>query len=379
MGSPNYLKNNFVKVIVIISFVIIYSYLFLYNGNLSNYSIQKQSIRIKLNFVGDIMCHLPQIEYAKINSLNYDFKPTFKYIKEYLENADLTFGNLETVIGKTKDEYKGYPYFNSPPELLEALKYAGFDVLFTSNNHSFDQGFGGLINTIDAIKKQGMISIGTYYSKKDYDSLKIISLNNIKIGLLAYTYGLNINPGKTYNFVVKIIDSILIKKEIEKLKQKKTDLILVYFHFGNEYQRKPSTYQEEIVDKTLNYGADVIVASHPHVVQRMMFVNKNHRKKFVAYSLGNFLSNQRWRYSDSGVILSIIISKDIYKNEISLDSIFVIPIWVYKGKECNKNKFLILPSDTSKLVRYNFLSNNDKEIIKRSYEDIMGIISLNVK
>jgi len=368
--SSLFFKSLFVKFFSVGLFIISYSFLFeLYQNKSSNQLSSVSESKIKLTFVGDLMCHLPQLNAARIKKDSFDFKPSFNYIKKFLENSDLTFGNLETVIGEEKDNYKGYPTFNSPPEFVDALKYAGFDILFTSNNHAYDQGISGILRTISSIQKNQMEYIGTYFSQSDYDSLKIISKKNFKIGLLAYTYGLNINI-KMNKYAVKIIDTLLIKREINQLKEKAADIIVVYFHFGDEYKRNPSSYQKEIVRKTIEYGADIIVASHPHVVQPIMIYSSGNKigKTLVAYSLGNFISNQRWRYSDAGVILSVYLSK--INNTIKLDSISIIPSWVYKGLIDGKNQFYIIPCDTFKINDYPFLNNSDKKLIKRSYIDI---------
>ncbi|MDH7605051.1 MAG: CapA family protein [Melioribacter sp.] len=371
--SSLFFKSFLIKFFSIAALIFSYSFLFgvCFNNSVSILSQDSISV-IKLTFVGDLMCHLPQVISSQINKDSFDFKPSFKYIKKFLENSDITFGNLETVIGEEKDSYKGYPLFNSPPEFVEALKYAKFDILYTSNNHSFDQGFSGIIRTIKVLKANQIDYLGTYLSQSDYDSLRIINKKNFKIGLLAYTYGLNINLNKYNKYAVKIIDTTLIKKEIKKLKEKSVDIILVYFHFGDEYKRKPSLYQKEIVKKTIEYGADIIVASHPHVVQPIMVRNSSNNKigkTLVAYSLGNFISNQRWRYSDAGVILNIRMSKN--GSVVSFDSISIIPTWVYKGLVDGKNQFYIIPSDTNKINEFYFLNNHDKKLIKRSYYDTM--------
>ncbi len=376
--SSLFLKSSFIKFFSITAFIFSYSFLFgLYFNDSANIISRDSTSVIKLTFVGDLMCHLPQLNSARISKDSFDFKPSFKYIKKFLENSDITFGNLETVIGEEKDNYKGYPVFNSPPEFIEALKYAKFDFLFTSNNHSFDQEILGIIRTIQVLKAYQINYLGTYLSQSDYDSLRIISKKNFRIGLLAYTYGLNINLNKKYNYATKIIDTVLIKKEIEKLKEKDVDIILVYFHFGDEYKRKPSLYQKEIVRKTIMYGANIIVASHPHVVHPIIIYNSNNkiRKTLVAYSLGNFFSNQRWRYSDSGIILNINLSKN--NSAVTIDSISIIPTWVYKGLIDRKTQFYIIPCDTTKIDNFYFLNNYDKMLIKRSYNDVMEMFLIN--
>lgn len=372
------MKLTVIKFILTVIFIAFYSYLFEHPNYKTNTSFPDSISTVNLTFVGDIMCHLPEIKAAQIEKDSFDFKPVFQYVKKYLDTSDITFGNLETVIGKQKDNYKGYPLFNSPPELLEALKYAGFDFLFTSNNHAFDQGYNGLKRTLNAIKENGMQAAGTYVSKDDYDSLLIIFKNNIKIGILAYTYDLNLKLKKEYKYCIKFIDTLLIKDEIRKLKEKGAEIIIVYFHFGDEYKRKVSNYQKKIVNKTIEYGADLIIGSHPHVVQPMKLLSSNKskiKKVFVAYSLGNFLSNQRWRYSDSGVILNVVIKKNNQSKEINFENISIIPTWVYKSKLNNRDNFLIIPSDSTLIKNLSFLSNVDKMKILRAYNDVMEMYS----
>lgn len=349
------------------------------SGNQSNKNEQNSIVSVKLSFVGDIMCHTPQIEYAKVGRDSFNFSSTFKEIKEYLSETDLTFGNLETVIAGKSKKYSGYPLFNSPDELLDALKETGFELLFTSNNHSLDRGIEGVTRTIQEIRKRNLWNVGTYLSENERDSLLVINLKGIKFGILSYTYGLNGNYlPKSKSYLVNVIDTTLIRKDISRLKEKDADLILVYFHFGDEYSRNPSSYQSEVVDKTFKYGADVIIGSHPHVIQPMKLVNKNYgklEKGFVVYSLGNFISNQRWRYSDAGVILNLEIKKNINIDSLWINDISIIPTWVFKGNTGNNNEFVILPSDTSQLKNnFPYLSKSDKEKLLESYNDTIEIL-----
>jgi len=364
-------------IIRIISIPIIITILsFLFGTNYSIYNTIKVDslITLRISFVGDIMCHSPQIDYARINSDSFDFRPSFSEVKKYFDEADLVFGNLETVTAGKKEFYTGYPLFNSPDEFIEALKYAGFDVLFTSNNHSLDRGIKGVERTIDIIKQNNLIPVGTLKRKVERDSSIILEKNGIRIGLLAYTYGLNGNflPKSNY-YSVSLIDTSLIKKDIENLKNKKPDLILVYFHFGEEYSRKPSKYQRDIVEKTILYGADFIIGSHPHVIQPIEYFHSNKNrigKGVIAYSLGNFISNQRWRYSDAGVILNIQIIKNIFKDSLWIDDTSIIPTWVYKGNTKNGKNFIILPADTSLFeIIPEYLTENELFLMNQSFYD----------
>lgn len=337
---------------------------------------------IKLNFVGDLMCHMPQIDYAKVGKDSFDFKTPFSEVKKYLEDADLTFGNFETVIADSNKRYSGYPTFNSPVEYLEGIKNSGFDILFTSNNHSADGGVKGILRTIDAIKKYGMIPIGTNSTQQERDSVLILDVKGIKIGLNSYTYGLNGNViPKSKSFSVNLIDTTQILSDIKKMRSKNPDLILIYFHFGEEYSRKPSAYQKEIVNKTFNYGADIIIASHPHVIQPAeYFVKKNGKLKkgLIAYSLGNFFSNQQWRYSDAGVILNLEIKKINSKDSLWINKMSFTPTWVFKGNTDRKKEFIILPADTSLLKPLpGFIHKEELNKLNQAFEDTRKMFPAN--
>jgi poly-gamma-glutamate capsule biosynthesis protein CapA/YwtB (metallophosphatase superfamily) len=352
----------------------------------SQFKQQKQiTIRpvnnVSFSFVGDLMCHAPQYEYARISADSFDFKPVFNEVKFLLAESDFTIGNLETVVAGKEFKYSSYPMFNTPEDYLRALQETGFDVLITSNNHSLDRGIIGVNRTIDQIKKYRMRNVGTYKTAIERDSIFYVEKNGFRIALLSYTYALNGNElAEGKKFAVNLIDTNLIKKDIWKAHQKKADIVLVYFHFGEEYQRQPNSYQKDIVERTIRFGADAIIASHPHVIQKVELFepkNKNIEKGFVAYSLGNFLSNQRWRYSDCGVILNFSYQKSD-SGKIVLKSISAIPTWVYKGSSTGKREFIIIPSDTSSSIGLlKSLSKIDNEKIHQSFadtENIMGIV-----
>ena len=334
---------------------------------------------VTISFVGDLMCHSPQFQFAQISKDSFDFKPVFREVKKYLSKSDLTIGNLETTISGKKSRYSGYPLFNTPEEYLEALKDAGFDILLTANNHSLDRGKKGLLRTVELIKKNGLESVGSYNSQQDRDSIRIYEINGIKIAILAYTYGLNGNYiAKNEKYLVNVIDTTLLKQDILNARNKNADVVLVYFHFGNEYQRNPSSFQKGIVKRAIDYGADLIIGSHPHVIQPIEYFSSNKNKigkGLIAYSLGNFISNQRWRYSDAGIILNLTITKNILTQEVRLSNADIIPTWVFKGKVENKDQFIILPIDSSTVNSFpNYLSKSDKIKLQQAGKDTREIL-----
>ena len=361
--------------------IFIFTFFIKSNDKKSNHLLNQDStVTICISAVGDLMCHSPQVDYAKVSADSFNFIPTFKYIKKYIERSDFAFGNLETVTGGKSLGYSGYPFFNVPDEFVSAIKNTGFDLLTTSNNHALDKGEKGLLRTIFIIKKNEINYVGTFSSQRDRDSIRIINLKGIKIAFLAYTYGTNGNViPKNHHYIINLIDTSLIKNDIESARKQGAEIVLVYYHYGEEYHRLPTDFQKDIVDKTINYGADIIIGGHPHVIEPVTFF-KTHDAKldtgFVEYSLGNFISNQRWRYSDSGIILNLYLTKNLVTNSISISKITYLPTWVFKGKIENKNEYEILPIFNDNVENeFNFLSENDLLKIKQAFIDTKNILT----
>lgn len=337
-------------------------------------------LTIRIAVVGDLMCHSPQFNYARVNKDSFDFNPVYRLIKPYLEQTDFCFGNLETVIGEKRDIYKGYPRFKSPPEYISALANNGFDFLCFANNHTLDQGENGVINTIELLEQNNLGYTGSFKSKSDRDSIRVINIKGLKLAILAYSYGTNgsdIPKGKSY--LINLIDFDLIQRDIVKARENGAEIILINFHFGNEYQRFPSEYQTEVVNKSIEFGADIITASHPHVIQPIEFFKTNNSildTGVVTYSLGNFISNQRKRYTDAGVIVYLNLEKNLNSNQIKISSVEYIPTWVFKGKTEIGKEFIIVPLNENKNYdELTFLSESDKLKMSQAIIDTKNILN----
>lgn len=337
-------------------------------------------VTAKLCFVGDLMCHSTQFNYARVDADSFDFKGVFSEVKKYLSEPDLTVGNLETVIAGNKTNYSGYPYFNAPDDFVFALNNAGFNLLITANNHALDQGWDGVKRTIEVITKNKIHRTGTFISQEDRDSIRIFQINSIKIAILAYSENINgllIPKGKDY--IINIINEDVIKNDIDKARTKDVDLVLVHLHYGPEYNREPSDYQKEIVQKIIEMGADIIIGGHPHVIEPTMFFKTNQTKMdsgFVAYSMGNFISNQRWRYSDAGLILNIKISKNVFKDSVYISNVSYLPTWVFKGDTKKGKEYIILPSNIDQNdSSFYYLTEQDKKLMNEAFNDTKEILT----
>ncbi len=310
---------------------------------ISGQNAQITSDTLSLLFIGDIMGHDSQIRSAEDTLTGiYDYADVFRYIKDEISGAGISIANLEVTLAGPP--FKGYPQFSSPVELAVACRDAGVDCLVTANNHSADRGKKGIINTINKLNSTGMRHTGTFQDKTARDNLYplIIKKESTTIALLNYTYGIN---GKKPEepVIVNMLDKDLIGSDILKAKSKNPDLIIIFLHWGNEYDTIPSQNQTDLADYFFSLGADLIVGSHPHVIQKMVMVKSDtiKRNRFLIYSLGNFVSNQRKPKTDGGAIVQINVLKTSDSLEIITAGYYLT--WVYTPEEDNRKKYYILP------------------------------------
>lgn len=345
----------------------------------NNISLEDSLSTLEFSVVGDIMCHSTQFRFAEVTKDSFDFKPVYREIKKYLDNSDVVIGNLETVIEVNSLKYSGYPVFNTPKDFVEGLKYAGFDFLSTANNHAFDIRERGVKSTINHIKNYNLKNFGTYLSNSERDSVIIHEQNDIKFALLSYTYGVNlyrIPEGKEY--LVNLINEELIKTDIKNHRDAGAEVVIVFFHFGTEYATNANGYQIDIVNKSISFGADIILGAHPHSLQPIEYFktkNGNIDSGFVAYSLGNFISNQRWRYSDGGAILNFSIEKNHKDDSVKLIGVRYLPIWVFKGYTQLGSEYIILPSEIAHQDSFQtYLAAKDLALMRECYFDTQLIL-----
>jgi len=302
----------------------------------------QDTTRLSILFLGDIMQHDSQIADAYDPSTgSYDYRPCFQYIKPYIEAVDVAIGNLEvTLAGKP---YKGYPQFSAPDQLLIALRDIGMDVIVTANNHSVDRGRKGLERTITLLDSFGMLHTGTFKSQaeKNRNHPLIVEKQGFKLAVLNYTYGTN-GLTVTKPNIVNMLDTAAIRNDLISAAALKPDAIIVFPHWGGEYQSLPSKDQKTIAELCFQYGAQLVIGSHPHVVQPMEWRKRDNQ--VVAYSLGNFVSGQRKRYTDGGALVRIELEKVRFNDGssyTSIDTVGYILEWVYRTQDAQKNYYVL--------------------------------------
>lgn len=297
---------------------------------------QETSARIMAN--GDLLYHDIIYISAKKADGTYDFHENFEYVKPWLKQADLVIGDFEGTVNK--DHYlAGYPLFNAPGEVMDAIKDAGYQVLDLAHNHILDSQIEGVVSTADAIEKAGMTPIGVYtHEPRDKAPIVIKEVNGIRVALLAYSYGFNgIEQSisqEDYNRYLSDLDEDKMKAEIERA-EKEADITIIMPQMGVEYQIEPTEEQKKLYHKMIDWGADIIFGGHPHVVEPAETVEKNGDKKLIIYSMGNFISNQRIetmqdvenaKWTERGVLMDVTIKKKSGKTTI--ETAQAHPSWV---------------------------------------------------
>ena len=269
---------------------------------------KKESV---LLFAGDIMLNRGVEFYTKENGSDWRFP--FLNIAGFLQKADLVFGNLESVISD-KGEKQGSIYsFRAAPRALEGLVFAGFDVLSVANNHSFDYGAEAFLDSMQRLKDENITPVGFNHEPV------VVEVQGVKIGFLAYTeQGSPLWDNPKASASVPWMDSSRLPQLIEDVQAAKlvADIIVVSFHFGDEYQTKPSATQELLSKTAIGAGANLVIGHHPHVVQLIEPEGSSEPERpveqyqagWIAYSLGNFVFDQGFsKETMEGLLLEVII------------------------------------------------------------------------
>lgn len=347
--------------------------------------------KINLNAIGDVMAHEPQLNAQHDPKTNtYSFDNNYNYVSKYIQKADLAIANLETTLAGDSIPYSSYPTFNTPDALADALKNAGVDIISTINNHTFDKNDLGVERTLSILKSKNLDVIGTISNALDKNYL-IKEVNEISIGITAFSYG-EIRDGNKFLNGIKVSDNSKDKLNVfdmtnvdnafntinNTLKNiNNTDIQVLVIHWGEEYRRTPSEFQTKLAQKLCDSGVDIIIGSHPHVVQPVDMITSTdgNNETLVIYSLGNFISNQRREllgtpFTEDGLMVDIEITKDNEKTFIS--KVNCIPTWVNKYNQNGNIVYEVLP--ITEKENFSSLDNITLDKIKNSYNNTISQI-----
>lgn len=329
-----------------------------------------------LIFVGDAMQHQAQLDVAKeIGKDHYDYSDCFTLISPELLDSDYAVCNLEVPLGGGPS-YSGYPCFSAPDSYAEELRDAGFNLMVTANNHCLDRSDKAARRTLLALDSLGIDHTGTFHDRAQRDSLVplIKDINGFKIGFLNYTYGTNgILPKEGTE--IALIEKDKMAKEIQKTKDKGAEIIIVAMHWGIEYVLLPNKIQKELADFLVDNGVDLVIGSHPHVIQPMELKHNDKYDKdyLVVYSLGNFISNMKTADTRGGALVKVSLKRDengkAYLNSANYDTFFV-------SKPYDGHNFRVIPLWSE--VKLPEQQQTHRNLFERSAEKIFSTYNVNV-
>ena len=283
-------------------------------------------------FVGDLMCLKGQ-QYAAEVKGGYDFWPSYSYVAEQFKTADFVCGNLETLLSDSNPTTKnqvnaanGQPQCNGPKVYLDALRRAGFDMVVTANNHTCDWGSTGITETKTHLDEAGFANVGTHYNKKNPEKagerFSIFEVNGIKVAVLSYTHIINQRgylSSSEMSTMVHCFDRDVVKQDIADAREKGAEFVVVYCHWGIENTETLNSAQTEDSKFVAEAGADLIIGSHPHCLQKCTYIKtEDGRKVLCMFSMGNFVSSMARDINNDTIILRVEIKKVVKKKKYTV-------------------------------------------------------------
>ena len=338
---------------------------------ISDKEIKKDSIsEVSFIFMGDIMGHSPQINSAyNTENKQYEYDDVFYKVAPIIKKYDFAIANLEVTLGGKP--YTGYPTFSSPDALAVACKNAGIDAMVTANNHSCDRKYKGIMRTIKVLDSLEIKRTGTFTDsiEREVKNLLILDKNNISVGILNYTYGTNGIPIPSPT-IVNLLDTLQIKNDIIKAKKYKLDKLITFVHWGDEYARLPNKAQKSMAQFLFKNGVDIIIGSHSHTLQPMEILSDKTAisDKLLFYSLGNYISNQRKRYTDGGAMVRFTLKKN-NKGQTLLTNAGYYLTWVHIYNKNGKKKYEILPCANVEKENFEGMTEESQKQMKIFIED----------
>ena len=325
------------------------------------------------------MIHSSVYEDAKQTDGTYNFIPMLEYFKPISSRYDLAYYNQETILGGEELGYSNYPRFNSPQAVGNAFLDAGFNVVSLATNHTMDKGEQGVINSVNYWKSKKNIAFsGQWLSQEERDVPVIYVKNNITYAFLSYTTwtnGLETPIGKEYLNNVYSDEKAL--NDINKIRDK-VDFVIVAMHWGTEYSFDVSSQQIEIANYLSSLGVDLIIGSHPHVVEPVEYINNG--RTFVIYSLGNFISDQQGNERLTGLMMEVTLKKFVDIDGKVADTVInpKAELIYTKSNYSGKRNFKVYPYPSlneSLLPNYTTLYDTYKSVVSERYPELVwGVV-----
>ncbi|MBQ8391209.1 MAG: CapA family protein [Clostridia bacterium] len=333
---------------------------------------EPSKVTITLKAVGDNLIHSPIYNSCKTED-GFNFDGLYTHITPHIKDADIAAINQETIFVDSVSALSGYPAFGTPPEVGESVAKAGFNLVTHATNHTYDKGADAVFHTIDFWKKhKGVTVIGINENQDKQDSITIWEKGDLKIALLNFTYGLNgYRPPADKSYLINIFGRGEKEEELLSKAEEEADITVVFLHFGTEYTHKPTSSQIKDVEFLTEGGADIIIGTHPHVIQPACeHISENGNRSVVFYSLGNFVSNQKENPKILGGMANVTISKE--GDNVSIDSYEMLPTVTHR--ENGMYSVYMLSDYTDELAKKNTRGSLlSVEKLQTMFDDVMNI------
>jgi len=351
-----------------------------------NHIEAKEDDSITLVMVGDMLMHMPVNRSGIKSDGDIDFSHLFTYTKRFISDADIALVNQEVILGGEELGISGYPMFNTYFEVGDAIADAGFDVVLHATNHAVDRGKEGLLNCMSYWENHypEIAYLGIHGEADEQDEIYVYEKNGIRISFLNYTYGTNGLPlPSDMPYAVNLMDKEKMADDIKKANEI-SDFIVVCPHWGTEYVLKASAYQKDFAQFFLENGVDLVIGTHPHVIEPVEILKDDFgNEMLVYYSLGNYVNSTASEENDIGkrmlgAMAEVTVTRDDQGNVV-IDSYDAHPIVTYVS--ANKKTISVFPMEmfNDELAKKSFTIKLDTNFSKKYLEDIWNSVIGNLE
>ncbi len=342
--------------------------------------------RATIRMAGDVIIDEEMLDasYDKATD-TYDFEPYFELLGTTLSSSDYTMINIDASLRKGKYGYSGYPQFTTPPVILDVVKKYGVDMITMCNNHMLDGYCDGLVESVGHVEKAGLHHIGGYVDEADSNTPEIYEINGIKVGFVTYTHSTNTMErycDDRVKFLVNYFKNSNCATDIAAARAAGAEVIVAVTHWGDEYKREPESSTVNYAKALVAAGADVIIGGHPHMVQPAEYITVTNssgqsRTALCIYSLGNFLSQHRVQYTDSGVVFEFTIEENA-DGTFSIVNPGYVPVYVWTFKnDQGEDDYRVLPVGQYLNNPPAGMSSDQQNRMKESLQETMTLMGGN--
>lgn len=337
--------------------------------------VKDESTVIHIKAVGDLNV-TDSVILAGARSTGYDFTDCFVDVAPILSDADLTVVNLE---GNLCGEPYGTKSTSAPIELAYALRDAGVDLVQMANSCAVNNGMSGLRSTLSALRNAGLEPLGAYADEEEFEKMQgytICEVNGVKVAFVSFTKGVGsrgLPVGsemcvnllyEDYSTTYETVDKTRIKNILKKVKSEDPDITIALLHWGSEYNDAHASTQETIVKLMTDNGVDVIIGTHPHLVQQIEYDQET--GQLIAYSLGDFFGDGSRSGSNYSIILDLEITRDESGKNTRVTNYSVTPIYTLKEEQCDGQRRVVRIREAMLAYDNNFVD----KITKEAYDDM---------